>query len=51
MKRRCVVVDSTDSDRPSPFASLLEIHLVASVYDVESLLDGPCGEIGKSLVR
>lgn len=36
---------------PSSFASLLEIHLVASVYDVESLLDGPCGEIGELLVR
>ena len=36
---------------PSSFASLLEIHLVASVYDVESLLDGPCGEIGELLIH
>jgi len=36
---------------PSSFASSLEIHLVTGVCDVESLVDGPCGEIGELLVR
>lgn len=36
---------------PSPFASGLKLHLVAGVCNVESLLDGLCGDFGEMLVR